>query len=123
MESTPMDCTVFPLIYADPLSGVEENIAYNAFLVGKSLLGLRVSYALLCPVLRGNFFPRTSTALNPLHCAVQSLHCAVAAYCTAALPYLPLLRGRAVGQCSAARCFKMPHQIPQRNLPSGHRAR
>jgi cephalosporin-C deacetylase-like acetyl esterase len=29
--------------YADPLSGVEENIAYNAFLVGKSVLGLRVS--------------------------------------------------------------------------------
>ena len=29
--------------YADPLSGVEENIAYNAFLVGQSLLGLRVS--------------------------------------------------------------------------------
>jgi dienelactone hydrolase/pimeloyl-ACP methyl ester carboxylesterase len=29
--------------YADPLSGVEENIAYNAFLVGRSLLGLRVS--------------------------------------------------------------------------------
>jgi dienelactone hydrolase len=29
--------------YADPLSGVEENIAYNAFLVGKSLVGMRVS--------------------------------------------------------------------------------
>jgi dienelactone hydrolase/pimeloyl-ACP methyl ester carboxylesterase len=29
--------------YADPLDGVEENIAYNAFLVGKSLLGMRVS--------------------------------------------------------------------------------
>ncbi len=29
--------------YADPLSGVEENIAYNAFLVGKSLLGMRVT--------------------------------------------------------------------------------
>lgn len=29
--------------YADPLAGVEENIAYNAFLVGKSLLGMRVS--------------------------------------------------------------------------------
>lgn len=29
--------------YSDPLSGVEENIAYNAFLVGQSLLGLRVS--------------------------------------------------------------------------------
>lgn len=29
--------------YADPLVGVEENIAYNAFLVGKSLLGMRVS--------------------------------------------------------------------------------
>ncbi len=29
--------------YADPLSGVEENIAYNAFLVGKSLLGMRVA--------------------------------------------------------------------------------
>jgi dienelactone hydrolase/pimeloyl-ACP methyl ester carboxylesterase len=28
--------------YADPLSGVEENIAYNAFLVGRSLLGMRV---------------------------------------------------------------------------------
>jgi len=29
--------------YSDPLGGVEENIAYNAFLVGKSLLGLRVT--------------------------------------------------------------------------------
>jgi dienelactone hydrolase len=29
--------------YADPLAGVEENIAYNTFLVGKSLLGMRVS--------------------------------------------------------------------------------
>jgi cephalosporin-C deacetylase-like acetyl esterase len=29
--------------YADPISGVEENIAYNAFLVGKSLLGMRVT--------------------------------------------------------------------------------
>lgn len=29
--------------YADPLVGVEENLAYNAFLVGKSLLGMRVS--------------------------------------------------------------------------------
>ncbi len=29
--------------YTDPLSGPEENIAYNAFLVGKSLLGMRVA--------------------------------------------------------------------------------
>src|SRR5262249_43357029 len=29
--------------YADPLDGVGENIAYNAFLVGKSLLGMRVT--------------------------------------------------------------------------------
>ena len=29
--------------YADPLCGVEENIAYNAFLVGKRLLGMRVA--------------------------------------------------------------------------------
>lgn len=29
--------------YADPLSGVEENLAYNAFLVGQSLLALRVA--------------------------------------------------------------------------------
>ncbi len=29
--------------YADPLAGVEENVAYNAFLVGKSLLGMRVT--------------------------------------------------------------------------------
>jgi hypothetical protein len=29
--------------YSDPLNGVEENIAYNAFLIGKSLLGMRVS--------------------------------------------------------------------------------
>ncbi len=29
--------------YADPLAGVEENIAYNAFLVGKTLLGMRVA--------------------------------------------------------------------------------
>jgi dienelactone hydrolase len=29
--------------YGDPLCGVEENLAYNAFLVGKSLLGMRVT--------------------------------------------------------------------------------
>jgi dienelactone hydrolase len=29
--------------YGDPLNGVEENIAYNAFLVGRSLLGMRVT--------------------------------------------------------------------------------
>jgi dienelactone hydrolase len=29
--------------YGEPLSGVEENLAYNAFLVGKSLLGMRVA--------------------------------------------------------------------------------
>jgi len=29
--------------YADPLVGVEENIAYNAFLAGKSLPGMRVA--------------------------------------------------------------------------------
>jgi dienelactone hydrolase len=29
--------------YADPLCGVEENLAYNAFLVGRSLLGIRVA--------------------------------------------------------------------------------
>jgi cephalosporin-C deacetylase-like acetyl esterase len=29
--------------HADPLVGVEENIAYNAFLVGKSLVGMRVT--------------------------------------------------------------------------------
>jgi pimeloyl-ACP methyl ester carboxylesterase len=33
--------------YADPLDGVEENIAYNAFLVGKSLLGMRVTDVLV----------------------------------------------------------------------------
>jgi pimeloyl-ACP methyl ester carboxylesterase len=37
------DLTIKGHDYADPLSGVEENIAYNAFLVGQSLLGLRVS--------------------------------------------------------------------------------
>jgi cephalosporin-C deacetylase-like acetyl esterase len=29
--------------HADPLCGVEENLAYNAFLVGRSLLGMRVA--------------------------------------------------------------------------------
>jgi dienelactone hydrolase len=29
--------------YADPLCGVEENVAYNAFMVGRSLLGMRVT--------------------------------------------------------------------------------
>jgi hypothetical protein len=29
--------------YLDPLDGVEENLAYNAFLVGRSLLGMRVA--------------------------------------------------------------------------------
>jgi cephalosporin-C deacetylase-like acetyl esterase len=33
--------------YTDPLSGVEENIAYNAFLLGKSLLGMRVTDVLV----------------------------------------------------------------------------
>ncbi len=36
--------------YADPLDGVEENIAYNAFLVGRSLLSLRVSDVLRATV-------------------------------------------------------------------------
>jgi hypothetical protein len=31
------------LDYTDPLAGVEENLAYNAFLVGTSLLAMRVS--------------------------------------------------------------------------------
>ena len=34
---------IFGRSYTDPLVGVEENIAYNAFLVGKSLLGMRVT--------------------------------------------------------------------------------
>jgi hypothetical protein len=29
--------------YADPLCGVEENLAYNAFLIGRTLLGMRVA--------------------------------------------------------------------------------
>jgi dienelactone hydrolase len=29
--------------YGDPLCGVEENLAYNAFLVGKTLLGMRIA--------------------------------------------------------------------------------
>ena len=29
--------------YTDPLGGVEENLAYNAFLVGKTLIGMRVT--------------------------------------------------------------------------------
>jgi hypothetical protein len=29
--------------YSDPLCGVEENLAYNAFLVGEGLLGIRVA--------------------------------------------------------------------------------
>jgi dienelactone hydrolase len=37
------DLTVKGHDYADPLCGVEENVAYNAFLVGKSLLGMRVT--------------------------------------------------------------------------------
>jgi cephalosporin-C deacetylase-like acetyl esterase len=37
--------TVKGRAYADALVGVEENIAYNAFLVGQSLLGLRVADA------------------------------------------------------------------------------
>jgi hypothetical protein len=37
------DFKVWGREYADPLDGVEENIAYNAFLVGKSLLGMRVT--------------------------------------------------------------------------------
>lgn len=35
--------TVAGAEYCDPLSGVEENVAYNAFLVGQSLMGLRVA--------------------------------------------------------------------------------
>jgi Acetyl xylan esterase (AXE1) len=33
--------------YADPLGGVDENIAYNAFLVGRSLMGMRVADVLV----------------------------------------------------------------------------
>jgi dienelactone hydrolase/pimeloyl-ACP methyl ester carboxylesterase len=39
----PTDLRVGRRDYADPLVGVEENLAYNAFLLGKSLLGMRVS--------------------------------------------------------------------------------
>jgi dienelactone hydrolase len=39
----PPDLRVGGHDYADPLAGVEENLAYNAFLVGKSLLGMRVA--------------------------------------------------------------------------------
>jgi dienelactone hydrolase len=42
-----LDLTSRDNSYADPLSGVEENIAYNAFLVGESLLGLRVADVLV----------------------------------------------------------------------------
>ena len=35
--------TVAGQAYGDPLSGVEENLAYNAFLTGRSLLGMRVA--------------------------------------------------------------------------------
>lgn len=35
--------TVRGFDYCDPLHGVEENTAYNTFLVGKSLVGMRVS--------------------------------------------------------------------------------
>ncbi len=41
--TTRLDLQVRDHDYADPLSGVEANVAYNAFLVGRSLLGLRVS--------------------------------------------------------------------------------
>ena len=45
--------------YADPLAGVEENIAYNAFLVGRSLLGLRVADVLAAlPKLTAKTKPR-----------------------------------------------------------------
>jgi cephalosporin-C deacetylase-like acetyl esterase len=45
--------------YADPLDGVEENIAYNAFLVGKSLLGMRVADVLAAlPKLAGKTKPK-----------------------------------------------------------------
>jgi Acetyl xylan esterase (AXE1) len=38
---------IFGRSYTDPLVGVDENIAYNAFLVGKSLLGMRVTDVLV----------------------------------------------------------------------------
>ena len=37
------DLRIWGHAYDDPLNGVEENIAYNAFLVGKTLLGMRVT--------------------------------------------------------------------------------
>lgn len=45
--------------YADPLVGVEENLAYNAFLVGESLMGLRVADILAAVnALRARWKPR-----------------------------------------------------------------
>lgn len=43
VSSLRPDKTVKGHEYADPLAGVEENIAYNAFLVGKCLAGMRVA--------------------------------------------------------------------------------
>jgi len=84
--------------YTDPLAGVEENIAYNAFLTGQSLLGMRVSDVLAALAeLTAQAKPRRIVLCGQRDAALVALFAAAVAPTVthlaledAALSYLPL---------------------------------
>jgi hypothetical protein len=84
--------------YGDPLTGVEENLAYNAFLVGRSLLGMRVADVVLAASqLTARVVPRRTilcgrrdAGLVALFAAAVEPRIAGAAVEETRLTYLPL---------------------------------
>jgi dienelactone hydrolase/pimeloyl-ACP methyl ester carboxylesterase len=96
--------------YANPLSGVEENIAYNAFLVGKSLVGIRVTDVLAVVEPRLKKTPsehiilcgRRDAALVACMAAAVEPRVAAVAMQEMLLSFLPLFaaEGRAVNAAS-----------------------
>ena len=96
--------------YTDPLVGVEENIAYNAFLTGQSLLGMRVSDVLAAlGELKGKVKPQKIVLCGQRDAALTALFAAAVepsvthvALEDAALSYLPLFEpaGTAINAAS-----------------------
>lgn len=59
VQSSRIGLRIRSRAYEDPLNGVEENLAYNAFLAGQSLLGLRVAGTIAaCRKLREQYAAR-----------------------------------------------------------------
>jgi hypothetical protein len=95
--------------YADALDGVEENVAYNAFLVGKSIVGMRVADMLAAVEARKKIAPaekivlcgRADAAL--VACFAAAVQPAIAAVATESmrLSFLPMFSADA-RPCNAA---------------------